>query len=437
MIRSILHSALIVVWLAGCTSSKTAIQHESGRTAALAPPVARSLSSKAGVEELVGHALTHNPEIAAVEARVARMLAKVPQARALPDPMAMVSLGSLPETATGRVMAMSGVQQKLPLPGKLSSKARMAEEEANATRAMRDAKALSVAAMVRSTYWDLYLAEQTSRVLGSSRGLIESVQSAVGARLKSNQANQADLLQVTTEAAKLDEQIILAKRDAAVARARLNTLLHRPATATLPPARWQSGIGNLPTQPPLDDHPAMAQAAAKLRQFNAQLKLARLERFPDITLGVQHAAVSSSGVSRMSNGRDQLYGTLGVNIPLWQEPRKAAEDEARAGQLESEAGLSSTRDELSYQLAETRTRVETQKQLITLFDDRILADAKQAFEVSLAAYSSGKLPFVDLIERWRRWLGYEVQQSMNQAMLGKAVAAWKQAAGVPANASSN
>ena len=137
------------------------------------------------------------------------------------------------------------------------------------------------------------------------------------------------------------------------------------------------------------------------------------------------------------NGQDQFYATLGVNIPLWQAPRQAAEDEARAGQRESEAGLASTRDDLAYQLSETRTRVETQKRLITLFDDRILADAKQAFEVSLAGYSSGKLPFVDLIERWRRWLGYEVQQSMNRAMLGKAVAAWTQAAGIPVTKDAN
>ena len=430
MIRSILHSALLVVCLAGCTSSKTAIQHENERSAALTPPVARSLPSKAGVEELVSQALAHNPELVAADARVARMEAKVPQARALPDPMAMVSLGNMAQTASGRVTAMSGLQQKLPLPGKLSAKARMAEEEAAAARAMRDAKALSIAAMVRGTYWDLYLAEQTTGVLTSSRQLIESVQSAVEARLKTNQANQADLLQVTTEAAKIDEQLLLAKRDADVAKARLNTLMHRPATAALPAARWQSGVGRLPSQPPLDAHPAMAQAGAKLRQFNAQLKLAQLERFPDVTLGVQHAAVSPSGIAARSDGRDQLYATLGVNIPLWQAPRKSAEDEARAGQLESEAGLSSTRDDLSYQLAETRTRVETQKRLITLFDDRILADSKQAFEVSMAGYSSGKLPFVDLIERWRRWLGYEVQQAMNQAMLGKAVAAWRQAAGV-------
>ena len=430
MIRPILHSALVVVCLAGCTSSKTTMPHDNAHAAALAPPAARSLPTKAGVEDLVRHALAHNPELVAADARVARMEAKAPQARALPDPMAMVSLGNMAQTASGRVTAMSGLQQKLPLPGKLSAKARMADEEAAAARAMRDAKALSIAAMVRGTYWDLYLAEQTAGVLASSRNLIESVQSAVEARLKTNQANQADLLQVTTEAAKLDEQIILAKRDAEVAKARLNTLMHRPATTALPATRWQPGIGHLPAQPSLDAHPAMTQAGAKLRQFNAQLKLAQLERFPDVTLGVQHAAISPSGIAARSDGRDQLYATLGVNIPLWQAPRKAAEDEARAGQLESEAGLSSTRDDLSYQLAETRTRVETQKRLITLFEDRILADSKQAFEVSMAGYSSGKLPFVDLIERWRRWLGYEVQQAMNQAMLGKAVAAWRQAAGV-------
>ncbi|MEZ5387965.1 MAG: TolC family protein [Prosthecobacter sp.] len=437
MNRTLLRTAWTFIGLAGCTSSKTAMHDASVRHAAVAPPVAGNLSAKAGVEDMVGHALANNPEIAAADARVARMQAKVPQAKALPDPMAMVSLGNMAQTASGRVTAMTGLQQKLPLPGKRGTKARMAEEEVAAARAMREAKALSVASMVRNTYWDLYLAEQTARVLASSRTLIEAVQTAVEARLKTNQANQADLLQVTTEAAKLDEQIMLAKRDAEVARARLNTLMHRPANAPIPTARWQPGIEQLPAQPPLDDHPSMEQAAAKLRQFNAQLKLARLERFPDLTAGVQYAAVSNSGLSPVHNGQDQFYATLGVNIPLWQAPRQAAEDEARAGQRESEAGLASTRDDLAYQLSETRTRVETQKRLISLFDDRILADAKQAFEVSLAGYSSGKLPFVDLIERWRRWLGYEVQQSMNRAMLGKAVAAWTQAAGIPVTKDAN
>lgn len=420
-----------VAWLAGCGSvGSRSSQAVSSASKAKPPESGRTLPANAGLDELVRHALANNPEIAAAEARVTRMEAKAPQARALPDPVAMVGAGSMAETAAGRVDFMSGLQQKLPLPGKLNAKERMALEEAVAARAMRDAKALNVAMMVRSAYWDIYLASQTARILRESRSLIESVESVVGARLRTNQASQADLLQVTTEAARIDEQLLLAKRDEQVAMARLNALLHRPSDASLPSPRWQAGIQHLPTQPALDEHPSMAQAAARLRQFNAQLRLAQLERFPDVTVGLQHAAVSNSGLSRMANGRDQFYATLGVNIPLWQEPRKAAEEEARAGLLESEAGLAATRDDLSYQLTETLTRVETQARLITLFDERILADARQAFEVSLASYSSGKINFIDLIERWRRWLGYEVQQVMNQAMLGKAVAAWRQAAGV-------
>ncbi|MCB1211548.1 MAG: TolC family protein, partial [Verrucomicrobiales bacterium] len=418
--------------LVGCTALRrpAAAANAESLNFKKAVPTGQALSPNAGIDDLVRHALAHNPDLAASQARVERAEQKAPQVSALPDPVAMVSLGNMAQTASGRVTAMTGLQQKLPLPGKLSAKARMADEEAAAARAMRDARVLSLTAQVKSAYWDLFQAEQALRILNQSRPLIDSVQAAVETRLKTNRANQADLLQVTTESARLDEQIIQSKRDVTISRARLNTLLHRTPESALPAARWQSDLGNLSEPPPLESHPAVAQANARLRQFNAQLKLAQLERFPDLTVGLQHGAVSSSGRSPVADGRDQLYATLGVNIPIWQAPRNAAVEEARAGQRESEAGIAAACDDLSYQLSDTRARVETQRRLISLFDDRILAESRQAFEVSLSAYSSSNLEFVDLIERWRRWLGYEIQQVMNRAMMGKAVAAWESAAGI-------
>ncbi len=364
------------------------------------------------------------------EARIQRMEAKGPQARTLPDPMAMVSVGSLAETAAGRVTSMTGFQQKLPLPGKLDAKGRMADEEAQAARAMRDSTALSIATQIRSAYWDLYAANSSLRILDESRSLLSSVQTAVEARLKTNRATQADLLQSTTEIARIDEQLLNAQNDRAIAQARLNTLLHRPTGTTLPIPKWNSSIGNLPAETALESHPSIAEAEARLRQFNAQLKLAHLERLPDLTLGMQYASVANTGLSRMSNGRDQIYGTLGFNIPLWQEPRRAAEREARSGIDESHATLEATRDELRYQLTQTRSQVETQKQLIRLFDDRILADARQTFDVSLGGYTAGNITFIDVLDRWRSWLGYQLQQERNRALLGKSAAAWHQAAGL-------
>lgn len=425
-------ASMALFGLSGCTMSSNpdvlAASISSEDTGP--PPAPRSLPSNASLDALVRHALAHNPAMLAAESRIQRMEARAPQARALPDPTAMVSVGSMAETAAGRVTSMSGLQQKLPLPGKLSAKGRMADEEARAARAMRDSKALAIATQVRSAYWDLYAANSSIRILNESRSLLDSVQNAVEARLKTNRATQSDLLQATTEIARLDEQLLNARSDRLIATARLNTLLHRPVDASLPTPRWNSGIGNLPSQTALDSHPSVAEAEARLRQFNAQLKLAHLERLPDLTLGLQHASVANSGLSRVSNGRDQVYATLGLNIPLWQAPRRAAEREASFGITESQANLDATRDELTYQLAQTRSQVETQKKLIRLFDDRILADARQTFDVSLGGYTSGNLSFIDVIDRWRSWLGYQLQQERNRALLGKSVAAWHQAAGL-------
>lgn len=423
--------AMALAGMAACTSSPKPKDGPVETVTSSAPSLTASpLPADASLSDLVRHALVHNPAMLAAEARIRRMEAKAPQARALPDPMAMVSVGNMAETAAGRVSSMSGLQQKIPLPGKLSAKGRMADEEAQAARAMRDSKALSIATQVRNAYWDLYSANSSIRILNESRSLLSTVQSAVEARLKTNRATQADLLQATTEIARVDEQLLNARSDQLIARARLNTLLHRAPDAPLPTPRWTSSIGKLPSDTDLDSHPSIAEAEARLRQFNAQLKLAHLERLPDLTFGVQHASVANSGLSRVSNGRDQIYGTLGFNIPLWQEPRRAAEREALSGIDESQAALDTTRDELRYQLAQTRSQVETQKQLIRLYDDRILADARQSFDVSLGAYASGNVSFIDIMDRWRSWLGYQLQQERNRALLGKSTAAWQQAAGL-------
>ncbi len=424
-------ASVALVFTDGCTATRsTDIDAMSPPPADATPATNRALPSNASLDALVRHALTHNPTMVAAKARIQRMEAKAPQARALPDPMAMVSVGSMAETAAGRVTSMSGLQQKLPLPGKLSAKGRMADEEAKAARAMRDAQALTIATQVRSAYWDLYAANSSIRILNESRRLLSSVQSAVEARLKTNRATQADLLHATTEIARIDEQLLNAQSDRLIATSRLNTLLHRSADAPLPAPKWSASIGSLPSQTALESHPSIAEAEARLRQFNAQLKLAHLERLPDLTLGLQHASVANSGLSRVTNGRDQIYGTLGFNIPLWQEPRRAAEREARSGIDESHATLEATRDELAYQLAQTHSQVETQKQLIRLFDDRILADARQTFDVSLGGYTAGNITFIEVLDRWRSWLGYQLQQERNRALLGKSAAAWHQAAGL-------
>lgn len=421
---------------AACTN---ALDAPAGKDAALEPPppsgaVNYGISGSAGPDTLARLAIDHHPSIAAARHRAERLAAKSPQERALPDPMLEVATGRMAETAAGRMEAMGGVKQKFPFPGKRGEAAAAADNEAAAARAEVDALELRLTEQVHAAWWDLYLAHQTIALTRESRSVLESVREAVDARVAADQASQSDQIRLSNELALVDRDLAEADQLRGSARARLNSLLNRPAGASLPAPGHASipsagSLQNLLAQAQ-SNHPEVAAAEQRAEAFRHKLKRAELEKFPDITAGIVGASISDSGLSRMSNGRDQIYATLGVNIPLWQEPRKAMIREAREGMAETEAMIAATRSDLRYRVEDAWFRAKTAREVSSLFETRLVPDAKQAYDVTLTGYSAGKNGFNDLIETWRQHLAYRLQLARNRAQLGKATATLRAAAGI-------
>jgi len=179
----------------------------------------------ASIDGLVRLALENHPEIDAAEAKVRRMMAKVPQAKALPDPKMKISAGSMAETAAGRVDWMTGVEQALPFPGKLREMARAAGSEAEAAAAMLEATRLEIAAQVRRAYWNQYLAAETTAITADSRDALKLIRNSVDARAAANQANQGDQLRLSTEIGKVEAALVRSRQGEGSARSRMNALL--------------------------------------------------------------------------------------------------------------------------------------------------------------------------------------------------------------------
>jgi outer membrane protein TolC len=394
-----------------------------------------SVSASAGPDDLARLAIRHHPSIAAARHRAEGLAARVPQERALPDPMAEISpIGAMAETAAGSVGIMGGISQEIPFPGKRGQSAAAADREAAAARAQIGTLELQLTEQVHSAWWDLYLAGQTIELTRESRSVLDAVRDSVEARLAAGQATQADQLRIGNEIAMIDRDLAEAAQLRNTAGARLNSLLNRPAGATLPAARavTVSGLGSLDglLARAQARHPEVAAAEERATAFRHRLKRAELEKYPNFKVGVAGASVSSSGLSPVANGRDQLYATLGVNIPLWQEPRKAMLREAREGISETEAMLAATRSDLRYRVEEAWYRVKTAQDITRLFETRLIPDARQAYDVTLTGYSAGTVGFTDLLETWRQLLAYRLQLAGNRAQLGKATATLRAAAAI-------
>jgi len=108
----------IVLLTASCQNSGRLSQSaaKSSPTLALSPHTTAtsnySISAAAGLESLVRSALSHHPSLTAAQQKINRLEAKVPQAEALPDPKARVSVGRLAETAAGRTEAIIGAEHR-------------------------------------------------------------------------------------------------------------------------------------------------------------------------------------------------------------------------------------------------------------------------------------------------------------------------------------
>lgn len=396
---------------------------------------APALSPVATVEDYVKLALERNPSIRAAEYKLKRLTQRVPQATSLDDPMFNVSpIGEMAETAAGQVGVMTGVSQKLPYPGKLETRGRIASQEVAAAAQDLEAVRLQIVADTRQAYWSHYLAVRAIEVTQRSRELLTQFKDIAEAKNRAGTASQQDVLRASVEISDLDKQLIVWQQQRTSAAAMLNSLLDRPASAEVPapsPANVDAialDVDELLTEAERVS-PDIRKVREQVEQHRQRLKLARLNRYPDLTAMLNYVAVEDEGLAMSANGKDQWWLGFGINLPIWPEKLEAAENEARYGILESLSDLNATHNRVAFRVRDALAKVEAQQQLVTLFSDVIVPQAQQTVDASFSSYRSAKVEFLTVVDNWRKLLAFELMYHQSVAQLEKDFAALQQAVG--------
>ncbi len=381
-----------------------------------------------GPEAYVRIALERNPSIRAAERRIERLGARVPQVTSLDDPMLQVApIGEMAETAAGQVGLMSGLSQKLPFPGKLDTRGRIAEQDVAMAAAELQQTRLQVAADTRRAYWSYYFATQAIATTRHSRELLSQFHQIAQTEYKAGTRSQTDVLRASVELSNLDNELVVLTQRQATARGMLNQLMDRPVDAELP----QPGVIELErvtTQ--LDtllahaaqQNPTLRKIHERIEQSRQQRKLARLNRWPDLTVSATYNVVDDEGLSMAANGDDQWWFGLGVNLPIWTEKYDAAEREATAGLFEGIADLTAQQNRIAFAVQDAYLKVEAQQQLVELFQSTILPQARQTVEASSSGYRAGSVDFLTLVDNWRKLLNFELMNHRALAEMEQAVA---------------
>jgi outer membrane protein TolC len=355
---------------------------------------------------VVKEVLARNPTLTQMVAAWQAVSARYPQVTSLEDPnlglgLAPASIGSNNVEFGYRVEVM----QKIPFPGKLGLRGQSAQAEASAAGRDVDDVRLQLIESARNAFYEYYLVYRAITVNEDNLELLNRARKSAEARVTTGQGKVSlqEVLQIDVEIGRQRERGLNLERMKKVAVARINTLMHLPPGAPLPPPPTR-----LPPAPELlaaevlraaavANRPDVRAITDRLAADQAMLALAHREYYPDFEVGLAYDTIMGNGPTR--DLAPQL--ALRMNIPIRQGRRSGAVAEAEARVLQRKAEMDRLIDQVNFQVQEAYEQVVESRQLVALYEKTILPKAKSNVDAAQPAYVTGQIPLLSYLEAQR------------------------------------
>lgn len=383
---------------AGCADAAGAQRHDTLYAAlsraesehARAPADGASLVAGGALDRaaVVAAVLARNPELDAARATWRAAVAAYPPAVALDDPMASYAIAPFSIGASVPLGQRVELSQKLPWPGERRHRGDAANAEAEAAQADLDALRLDLAEAAVQAFEDYYVATRALAINQHHHQLLERIETSAVAQYTTGRASQQDPLEARARVIELDRERLMLDNQRRVAVARLNRLLHRDADAELPPPPEQLATGELGGGQ--REHPERLAAAARLRARQADTAASELTFYPRLELMGSYDGMWDIWQHRWMVG-------VGIELPLQRDRRRAELERARAEQARASAELAAVTDRLDEGRARARRDVDEARQVLALYETRLLPTSRQRVDAALAGFAAGQNPFSTVV----------------------------------------
>jgi outer membrane protein TolC len=358
--------------------------------------------------EAVAEAIAKNPEIQVLQQRFEVASARAKQAPYLEDPEIALQLFAVPfsqPTSLNQADNTSvGIRQKLPFFGKLGLKEKIAQQETRVADQELQAKEREIISMVKMAYADLFMAQRSVEILREQLDIMKTIIGATESRYRVGRVTQQDVFKAQLEQSELINQLIVAEEENNAATVKLNTAMYRPPRTLIEVARdlmlpdiasTAAGLDELA----LANRPELKGAEEEITRSEKMYELAdRNRKFPDFMVGWDY-------VRKPTEMKKDRYGAMvNISIPFspWTIGKRNYEvDETLAEIRAAKSNRDAVRNATLRQVGESLSKVQAAKRSLQLYREGLLSQAELSFRSALAAYQTGRVEFVNLLEAQR------------------------------------
>ncbi len=388
------------------------------------------------VDGLVREVCQNNPSLHAARLKWEALQEHPKIAGSLPDPM--LSYGYFFDNVETRVGAQNqrlGLSQKIPFPGKLSLAAKRSRQESLQSFWQYQTLARELIMRTKIAYYDLYRVDETRRILREQLDLYRQTFESARSKYEAGTVQQQDVLKAQLSSAEIEKRLLELVQLRETAQARLNAL--RGVPAKRPIAAPQNLDVALPLT--LDRATALAvqyrqdlqEANVAIERNETSLALARKDRLPDFTLGVDYTQVNPNIFSSPpDNGHDAVMGSISVNVPIWFGKLNAEEREARKNLAASREAQRNVANNVEADVRDAWFQATTARDQVELYRQNLLPQAQQTYDASRAGYEAAKTSLIDFLDTERSLLNFRLGLITSETDLAKALAMLERAIGL-------
>ena len=380
---------------------------QSANSVANEPPLIYS-SESIRPAQLVADVLKANPQMEVVQAVWEASTARAVPQSAWADPqfrytMAPLTIGSN-DTSYGQRFELS---QQISWPGKLRLRGEVANHLANAQYENITTVQLVLTTMAKSLFADWYYIHQAIKINNINQELFNEFRKISVTRYATGLVSKQDVLRADVERTLLKHQAIVLRREQQTILARMNTLLNRSPDATIPPPHTLAETKFLPElktlrAEALQSRPELKVILATIDASKTQVKLAELAYYPDFNV--------SAGYNSLWDNEDKRFTIgVGINLPLGQGKRKAAEREARAIVKQAHWRKTELEAKIKEELQIAYVRVEESLHVLKLYREQLIPLADENLTAAKTDYQAGKSDFLTLISSEKNRMQTQLQ----------------------------
>ncbi len=385
--------------------------------------------SRLTLDQCVSIAIQQNPLVLSSMQRHNASLARVTQAKALAQPSINWDSDLQPKLFQFGNSGewYFGISQPLEFPGKRSIRGKIASKQASELFQDIELLKLDIVFQVKQAFYNLLLSQEKLKYAQQNLELAQDFLQKAELKYEAGDVAKVEALRAKVESSKAANVVRSASNDVRLAKAMLNFLLARKKYS---PLEIQGSLKRAPIDLNEDEliaralsfRPEVKRISFGLERENLTKKQGYMSYLPDFELGVNKHRIVGEG--------DFWDFTLSFPIPLffWQ-PKKGeiAEAEANIRALTKDAEY--LKNAITLEVGEAYMNAVTVNNQIRLFEEEILAQAEEVYNMFLFSYQEGEIGSIELIEARRTLI--EARTSYADALFnyGVAIAALEKSIG--------